>query len=287
MASKLVLSLFLLTLMLSEVYGMSAVTSVKSLAIIVKPVLKGWDVSYMMPPGASPLFWKPSPALVQKALNSDLFVETGHWPFEIQIASKRYSMSKPNIPNIIEFKDPARTLASMGFVTYPLPTGDLNPHGWWLYAPNAIQIMGLATGYACKVDPTGCVHYASAYLSEVLKIEKTIQSCYSDVGDLKAVVILPVEVYPLLNFGVKVTWVVQAKGTLVSGFMLRQSEQYLRKSDILVISELSDNLPITKIMINMARKMHKPIVKINVLWGDWNSYTDYLESLCEALRAVR
>jgi len=280
---KLVIIIVLSTLL--PLYASEVVTSTPTLVMLVKPILEDWKVVSLMPPGASPLFWKPTPSQIQDALEADIFIQTAHWPYEIQIAKKRYSKGFVNIPNIIDFVDPARELMETGYVILKIPNNELNPHGWWIYAPNAFQLISLTTFHACLIVPSSCNIYIRNALYEIMKSKEVINRCSNEISVKRVVTIMPVEEYAVANFGIETLYIIQVKGTMVSGVVLHSALKYLKEADALIISEVSDNLPITKIIVRYAKIYHKPIYKLHVFWGEWNSYHEYLEELCRGLGA--
>ena len=257
-------------------FAITVVASVKSLGMIVKPLFG--NVEVLLPPGASPLFWKPAPSQVEEALKADIFLNTLHWPFERQIAEARKG---PTVPPPAP-GSPGKALEGLGFAIVSLPGGGPNPHGWWLYAPNAFLIMSESAAYGCSLRPEACASLTSAYLKEVKASREVLESCRLD--GKKAVVILPGEEYPLLNFGVKVIFVVSAKGPAsVTGLQLRRAVEALRSADFLVISDASDKLPVTKFLMAEAKRMGKPVVKVYLLDPPADSFHEYLRLTCGAL----
>ncbi len=270
----------LLLLLLSvSAFALNVVVSVKSLAVVVSPILG--KVSVMMPPGANPLFWKPSPQQIDEALKADLFVNTLHWPFERQIAQERRGFSvPPYVPG-----SPAEGLLELGFAVLRLPDGSLNPHGWWLYAPNAFLLMSESGALACKLEPQNCMTFVNAFLNEVKASRKVLAGC--NMNGLKAVVMVPGEEYIVANFGIKTIYVVMEKGPTITGLALRKAIDALRKADMLVISDMDERTPATRILVSYAHRMGKPVVKVYLLDPPVNTYHEYLRITCEALSEGR
>ena len=271
--------LALLLILAASVFALNVVASVKSLAIIAEPVVG--NVKYLMPPGASPLFWKPGPQQVQEALQADIFLNTLHWPFERQIAEQR---SGPSLPPLVP-GTPAVALSELGFAVLRMPNGELNPHGWWLYAPNAFQLMGELAAKACQLEPQNCLSFVKAFEREVETSRKVLEECF--MNGKKAVVMLPGEQYIVANFGVQTTYVVMQKGPVVTGLALRKAVDALRSSDFLVVSDMSANTPAARYMIAYAHRLGKPVVKVYLLNPPVNTFHDFLRITCEALSEGR
>ncbi|UXD22445.1 hypothetical protein IPA_04870 [Ignicoccus pacificus DSM 13166] len=214
-------------------------------------------------------------------------MQTGHWPYEIQIAQMRKEKGLVTVPPIYEFKDPALGIAALGFAILRMPNGELNPHGWWLYAPNALSLMRSLVIQSCQLEPAHCMSYLKNFQVEIEKVREVLKECVPIYYKKKVVVMMPVEQYALANFEIKVLKVVQSKGAILSGRELREAVDALKKSDALVISEVSKNVPATKIMETYARRLHKPVIEIKVMWGNWKSYDIYLKQLCTELRELR
>jgi len=272
-------SFLLLAIASYVVFGLTVVTSVKSLAIIVSPIVS--DVKYLMPPGASPLFWKPSPQQIEDALKADIFVNTLHWPFERQIAEQRKG---PSVPPLVP-GTPGEALVKLGFAVLRLPDGELNPHGWWLYAPNAFNLMSEVTAKACQLEPQKCLDFVRAYYDEVEASRKVLQECY--INGRKAVVMLPGEEYVIANFGVETKYVVMQKGPVVTGLALRKAIDALRSSDMLVVSDMSSDTPAARYLIAYAHRLGKPVVKVYLLNPPADSFHEFLKITCEALSGGR
>jgi ABC-type Zn uptake system ZnuABC Zn-binding protein ZnuA len=277
--------MILISMIVIDAYTLIA--TVPSLTMIARPILSDWDIESLMPSGVNPAFWKPLPQQVRKAIEAELFVQTAHWPFEIQIAQERTKIHKLTLPEITIFGDPAVEIAIYGFDIIRMPNGDLNPHGWWLYYPNAVNLMYSIALEGCSINPSACFSYLEKVKIERMRTVKVLDECYRELVGKKVVVILPIEEYAVKNFGIKTIKIVQSKGAIVTGKQLREVLDALKKSDGLVISELSKNIPVSRVVVNAANRIHLPIAHIEVMWGEWKSYHEYLEKLCEALRVLR
>jgi len=268
---------FVAALLLAQaVFPLSVVATVKSLAIVVKPVVG--EVTYLVPPGASPLFWKPTAAQIEEALRADVFVNTVHWPFERQLAERR---GAGNVPEPVP-GTPGAALSKLGFAILRLPNGDLNPHGWWLYAPNAFLLMSQVSAHACEVEPSSCAKYVNSFIEELKKSREILEECFA--GDKSAVVMLPGEQYIIYNFGVVTKFVVMEKGPAsVSGLQMKKGVEALKDADMLVVSDVSSNTPAAKYMIAQAHRLGKPVVKVYLLNPPVETFHEYLKLTCEAL----
>jgi len=267
-----------LLILASASLALTVVTSVKSLAILAEPI--AGEVSYLMPPGASPLFWKPGPDQVRQALEADIFIITLHWPFERQIAQKREGTT---LPPLVE-GTPGEGLLKLGFAVLKMPGGGLNPHGWWLYAPNAFQIMAELAAKACQLEPQSCLNFTSSFEKEVSLSREAISSC---IAEKKAVVSMPGEQYVVANFGVETVFVLMEKGPTVTGLTLRKAVEALRDADVLVVSDASADVPAAKYLIAQAKRMGKPVVKVYLLNPPVNTFHEFLRITCEALGGGR
>ena len=268
-------SVLLLAIASYVAFGLTVVASVKSLAIVVSPIVG--NVKYLMPPGASPLFWKPGPQQIEEALKADIFVSTLHWPFERQIVEQR---KRPSVPPLVS-GTPGEMLVKLGFAVLRLPDGELNPHGWWLYAPNAFNLMSEVTAKACQLEPQKCLKFVRAYDAELEASRKVLQECY--INDRKAVVMLPGEEYIVANFGITTEYVVMQKGPVVTGLALRKAIDALRGADMLVVSDMSSNTPAARYLIAYAHRLGKPVVKVYLLNPPADSFHEFLKITCEAL----
>ena len=270
---KKVLALIALTPLL---FPLKVVVTVSTLAMIVKPIVG--NVVVLLPPGASPLVWKPSPSQVEMATEADLFINTLHWPFERQIAQHANSL-----PSYLPLP-PAEAVMANGFAVLRLPNGDLNPHGWWLYAPNALMLMHEVTVKACTKEPKACNKFLINLEKEVNKVKEVLASC---VTNLKAVITLPAEEYALANFGVQAIYVLASKGTaVITGYELLKAANAIKKADFVSVSDLSINTPLGRTVLMLAKRYHKPIVKVPILKFE-GDYAQYLSYLCDQLPVGR
>ncbi len=281
---KVALALALLT---SYSYAIQVVVTIDSLKTVIGSIFSASEVRVLLPPFTSPLIWKPTPKEINEAIKADIFIQTSHWPFEVQIAEKRAEFGKGNIPDVTSFDNPALEIQSHGFVVLRVANVGLDPHGWWLYVPNAELIMSKSVALACKIDPINCKHYIENLYSEFKEINAILSDCVRRLRGLKAVTILPGEAYPIMNFGVEVSYVLQVKGIYTSLAELYKLDQILKRADFVVISEFSEKLPITKFVIREVRKLGIPFVKINILWDTPNTYSSYLRTICKELSKVR
>ncbi len=269
--------LFLFLALSPLVFSFKVVVSINTLAMIVKPIVG--QVTVLVPAGMSPLVWKPSPQDVQKVLSADLFVSTLHWPFERQLAQRVESL-----PKYLPYP-PAENVLADGFAILRTPNGDLNPHGWWLYAPNALLLMHEVAFKACMKEPKMCPKYLDALEVEVKKVQNVLAKC---VRNLKAVVSVPGEEYALASFGVRTIFVLASKGTAaaVTGYELFRAAKYIKSADFVSVSDLTKNTPLGRILITLAKRYHKPIVVVPIVrfGGD---YAQYLNYICDQLPVGR
>lgn len=251
------------------IFSFKVVVSIQTLAMIVRPVVG--QVTVLVPAGMSPLVWKPSPQDVREVLSADLFVNTLHWPFERQLAQRVNSL-----PEYLPYP-PAENVLADGLAILRLPNGELNPHGWWLYAPNALLLMHEVASKACMKEPKACPKYLKALDEEVKRVKEVLAKCLLNA---KAVVSVPAEEYALASFGIKTTFVLASKGTAVAvtGYELFRASKYIKNADLVSVSDLTKDTPVGRTLIMLAKRYHKPIVIIPILKfeGDYAQYLSYI-----------
>lgn len=176
---------------------------------------------------------------------------------------------------------------SHGFVILSVANVGLNPHGWWLYVPNVELIMSKMVSIACKIEPSKCNMYVNNLKTEFHNIESILVQCIPRTRGLRVITMVPGETYPVLNFGVNVVHVVQTKGVHTSLTELSKVKKLLKGVDAIVVSEFSEKLPITKIVLKEAKKLDVPVIKINILWETPSTFSNYLRDVCDQLLKVK
>ncbi len=255
---------------------MEIVTTTSTLALILSIFSTiGFHVSYIMPEGVKPYMWQPPLSAVDKAVNAFLYVQTGHWNFEVEIAKKRLELGRPVLPKVTNVLDSAREVLANGFaVTYV--SDELNPHGWWMYPPNALILMHKTAEIICLKAPAYCVKAMKVVNEEENKVMNVLNMCSEKLKGKKALAAFPGEVYVAQGLGLKIVGVI-AKTISVSPIQVMKAlREY--KYDYIVMSDVSASTPVGKLIYRLAKG--KQIVIIPLIKAEGKDYADYLAKVC-------
>ncbi len=255
---------------------MEIVTTTSTLALILSIFSSiGFHVTYIMPEGVKPYMWQPPVSAINKALNAFLYVQTGHWNFEVEIAKKRLELGKPVLPEVTNVLDSAREVLSNGFaITY---AGDeLNPHGWWMYPPNAILLMHKTAEIICLKAPSYCSKAMQVVNEEEMKIMKVLNDCSKRLSGKRALAAFPGEVYVAQGLGLKVVGVIAKTISVSPVQVIKALKEY--KYDYIVMSDVSASTPVGKLIYRFAKG--KNVVIIPLVEAEGKDYADYLARVC-------
>ncbi len=288
--SKRPLMIFLLfSLLLIEIFGATAssntedriavVVSIAPLAGIVEAVGSyRVSVEVLIPEGVEPHTLQASPELIKKAMEADLIVHTGHFPFEEELVK---ITGKPSV-GLEDYK-------AHGLSLSPMPgrihTGDgtgVNMHGYWLKPDNALAIAEAVTEKLKEID----IDHSDVYTRELNSFEAKIERLKSYINEIsdeyglknfKAVITFPAEAYVAEAFGIEVEEsLVIGENVFVGGKALMEIEDRLRMGEVnfILSSEMAKQMKAGEFAQRLASDTGSPLIYVRVLtFGDLHDYT--------------
>ncbi|RLE50378.1 MAG: hypothetical protein DRJ31_01635 [Candidatus Methanomethylicota archaeon] len=215
--------------------SINVAVSINALLGIVKAV--GGDrvnVYTLLPEGVEPHAFQATSELVQKALNADLLVLTGHFPFEQQLLK---AVQKP----YVSLEDYEKCGLKLLMLTWG-GSNKTNLHGYWLSPENAIAIAEAVAKKLSALDPVNSQYYHDNFISfkeRVLVVfedaKKTIESC--GLKGVRVLATFPSEQYILEPLGIEVDdFIVRGENIFISGSDLARLYEKVVKGEVKLIT---------------------------------------------------
>ena len=218
-ACLIIATLLMSTLATGVVNAMqlNVAVSIDALTCIVKAI--GGDkvkVYSLLPEGVEPHAFQATSDIVQKALNADLLVLTGHFPFERQILE--VVAQKPHV-SLEDYEEHGLKLLTLTWGG----TNKTNLHGYWLSPENAIAIAKAVADKLSVLDPKNSQYYydrlnlfEERVLSAFDDAKEAIASC--GLKGAKVLATFPSEQYILEPLEIKVEdFIVRGENIFISG----------------------------------------------------------------------
>jgi len=120
-------------------------------------------VNIMVPSGADPHMYEPSPGQVSALRKSSAYISDGYLDFEITWLDRFYSVN----PQMIKL----RLADSLDLLSGDEDHQSADPH-FWLSPVEALKIAGMVKNLLCRLNPTECLKYTENYNALADSIEK-------------------------------------------------------------------------------------------------------------------
>jgi len=250
----------------AETKGINVVTTTSAMASIIRPILSGDDnLTVLLPSNVEPHSFTLDPMTVQKALEADILVSSGHIGWEKVIEDQMKSSGKAVF-------DPLKDLSSL--VLYESPSGGINLHGYWLDAENVKAIATAFSKVVSKMNPTASREYErnlQRYLSEINALESFSLNSLKGRGiyGSNAVIGFFEEQYVAKSFGMNVVGVLAGdeEEVGISPQKLEEIRRGLLNGTInyLVVSEIALELPLNEYIRTLSQETGSQVIYVRTL----------------------
>ncbi|MGQ9781545.1 MAG: metal ABC transporter substrate-binding protein [Nitrososphaeria archaeon] len=257
--------------------GLKVAATISSIASIVGPVLSNDDeLAVLLPSTVEPHSFALDPMTIQKALEADILVSSGHIGWERQLETQLLENGK------VVF-DPLGKLNS-SMVILDSPSGGRNVHGYWLLPENVKLISYEFAKMASKLNPSMAETYMAnqeRYVSEIDKLQAFAVDSMAKRGLLGRGVIIGFyeEQYVAESFGLKVNNVLagEEESLEISPQKLDEIRDNLSNGTAvgMLVSDIALQLPLNDYIMKLAEETGKPVYYVRTL--DIPSIYDFRE----------
>jgi ABC-type Zn uptake system ZnuABC Zn-binding protein ZnuA len=257
--------------------GVKVAVTISSMASIIGPVLSGDDeLTVLLPSTAEPHSFTLDPVTVQKALESDILVSSGHIGWERQLETQLLENGK------IVF-DPLAQLNS-SLILLDSPSGGRNIHGYWLLPENVKLISHKFSETVSKLNPEMAKVYGAnqeRYASEIDRLQAYALDSMAKRGLLEKKVVIGFyeEQYVAESLGFKVDGVLAGdeENLEISPQKLDEIRKSLSDGSVsaMLVSDIALQLPLNDYIRKLAEETGKPVYYVRTM--DLPSIYDFRE----------
>ena len=185
--------------------GVKVVATISAVASIVGPILSSMDnLTILLPSNVEPHSFTLDPTTVQKALEADILVSSGHIGWEKQLETQLLEKGKTVFNPLIQL--------NKSIILFDSPYGGKNVHGYWLLPENVKLISSEFVKTISNVNPLMAQTYLKneeKYISEIEKLKSFALDTMGNSGLIGKNIIIGFyeEQYVAESFGLKVAGV--------------------------------------------------------------------------------
>jgi len=245
--------------------GVKVAVSISAMATVIGPILLPQDnLTVLLPANVEPHSFTLDPATLDRALQADIIVTSGHIGWEKQLEKLAVERGK------IVF-DP---LEDLNITLLDAPGGGKNVHGYWLYPENAIAIAKGFTEIVSNYKPSAAKEYEAnlrRYAGDIEKL-KDFALEYSRASGLlgkKVLIGFYEEQYVAQSFGLKVADVLAGseENLEISPQKLETLRRELLEGQIqyIVVSDVAAELPIYNYVEKLSSETGAGVISVRVL----------------------
>jgi len=227
------------------------------------------DVSVLIPPGANPHTFEPSPLSMRRFRKAQIYIKVGHPNFVFeQRWLKRLLTLNPGI-KIVDFSDGV-----------PALPGD--PHVWLSVSGARIQARNIAAA-AWAIDPAHRSDYESnleAFLADIDELDRKIKSLLSGVTRRRFLVFHPAWEYFARDYGLEQVAVETGGHEPSPAGLAKMIKEFKREQPKAIFVQPQFSSKSARVI---AKEVGCRVIEIDPLAYDW---LDNLESVAETLSKV-
>ena len=158
-------------------------------------------VDWILPPGATPHDYSPTPEDIEKLKNADLVIFANTSFFSLESKLKEHAEGKL----IVDYND----YTTNNVTLIEIPNFGINIHAFWLYPDNALAIAKAIKEKLQMIDSLHADYYSeklTEFSERIAKLKNDLINIAKKVGlySSGAVVSVPGAAYVVLAFGIKV-----------------------------------------------------------------------------------
>lgn len=247
--------------------GVKVAVSISAMATVVAPILLPEDnLTVLLPPNVEPHSFTLDPVTLERALQADIIVTSGHIGWETQLEKLAVEGGKIVFNPLEKLYDNLTLL--------DVPGGGKNLHGYWLYPENVIAIAKGFTEIVSKYRPSAAKEYEAnlrRYVSDIEGLKEFALEYSKTNGLLDKNVLIGFyeEQYVAQSFGLKVTEVLAGseENLEISPQRLEtiRSELVEGRIQYIVVSDVAAELPIYNYVEKLSSETGASIILVRVL----------------------
>lgn len=217
---------------------LSIVVSTPTLAPLVKSVAGDYvQVTSVVPFGTDPHEYQLVSKDLEKILNSDLLIVTGHFKWEEELVSLVNHAATLNLYEVFDGK----------LKLLNLPDGDINLHEWWLSPYNAKLVINKVASRLAEMDK----YNANLYMGIAEKSAESIDKIIAEVNRMLsergitgnvAICSTPIEQYLIEGFGIGCALILAEESFGIEPLKLENARTLLAEnsSKVLVLADITE-----------------------------------------------
>lgn len=273
--SKIILFLFLLQILqfsqsnvkAADGNGVKVAVTISAMATIIGPILLPQDnMTVLLPANVEPHSFTLDPITLDKAMQADIIVTSGHIGWEDQLEKIAAEKGK------IVF-NPLKELYN-NLTILDVPGGGKNLHGYWLYPENVIVIAEEFVRIVSNIKPSAAKEYESnlrRYIEDIGRLKDFAIETSKSIGLLGKNVLIGFyeEQYVAKSLGLNVTEVLA--GSEENLDISPQKLETIRKELVegyiqyIMVSDVATELPIFNYIEKLSEETGVNIVLVRVL----------------------
>ncbi|MGB9727095.1 MAG: metal ABC transporter substrate-binding protein [Nitrososphaeria archaeon] len=273
--SKIVLFLFLLQILQFSQFnvkatdgsGVKVAVTISAMATVIGPILLPQDnITVLLPANVEPHSFTLDPITLDKAMQADIIVTSGHIGWEDQLEKIAAEKGK------IVF-NPLKELYN-NLTILDVPGGGKNLHGYWLYPENVIVTAEEFMRIVSKIKPSAAKEYESnlrRYIEDIGRLKNFAIETSKSIGLLGKNVLIGFyeEQYVAKSLGLNVTEVLA--GSEENLDISPQKIETIRRELVegyiqyIMVSDVARELPIYNYIEKLSEETGVNIVLVRVL----------------------
>lgn len=227
----------------------------------------------IIPSNVDPHEFTLTPEIIMQASSVDLIVIDGHveWEYELveQVARNKGVDPGKIVINLMDYKE------NMTILDIPPDMGvsGKNYHGYWILPENVLTIARIICERLSQLDPDGRQYYnenLKGLSEEISTLNRLIENLRFKSKGRNAILGFLSEQYMAYLFNLNITVILSLEeGISPTPRSIYRAYEALRGGGLIIISDVSANMPVYNKIIELSKQTKSPIVEVKII-GDFD-----------------